>query len=971
MQLKTSVLAVALTVLPLGAVAAGLGKITVLSSLGQPLRAEIDIGASREELPSLSARIAPSDVFQKAGVEYASTLTSIRFSVEKRPDGQPFLAMRSTQPINDPFIDMLLELSWASGRLVREYTFLLDPPEAMHKPVAQTAPVALPTMQSTEVKAAPTVSPSVEAVSTPAPQTPSTTAAPSDTAKPVAKSAEEKAPGQERSGADMRVVKTPDGEKRLVKVEPSAKDAETHTVKHGETLGKIASENRREGVNLDQMLTALFRNNKDAFDGDNINRLKTGKILSLPDRDTVAAIDEAEARQFVVAQSTDFNAYRRKLAAATLAAPMPKEEEPTQSATGKIAPKVEEKQPSAVKDKLEISRADSAAAKSAAGRRSAAEEEQLAHEKSLKEANARIVALDKSLSDLKKLAELKNQNMAELQKQAQATKAAVVPPAAPEIKKPETQAAQTPTPAPAVQPPSAPQPPVAPAATPEVPASPSATKPVEVAPPVEKPAAPATPTTPVKPEVKKPLPPPPPSSPSFIEENPEIIFGGGGGILALLLGYFGYSFWRKKRPAGTNYGAQGPSTQAEPSISSVFGSTGGHVVDTSSTASSMQSDFSVAEVGGNNSGEGVDPIKEADVYMAYGRNAQAEEILLDALKTEPERQAIHLKLLEIYAARKSTKQFESIATDLKKLTGGNGADWERIQQLGLEIDPDNSLYSSSAVEEAPYDPAATMVMSPKELGELAKSLPPESASETQQMQATMVQPAMEFPAAKLEEAFSDSIDLELDLGAPNPEHAADTHGEAGKAETAETGGLDFDVGPGESGVAPATASATKADASTSTVDFDFDLGGGSSALAADQTQKLDAPLAQAADGGNLIDFDIAAPAPASTNNGPASTAEPDFDISLEMPDETAAPSLAPSVQSVDLASINLDLDGGAAEASGADDAGSQDVETKLELAQAYEEMGDKDGARELLQEVLNEGNARQQAAARGKLDKLG
>lgn len=964
MQLKTSVLAIALATLPLGAVAAGLGKITVLSSLGQPLRAEIDIGVSSEELPSLSARIAPSDVFQKAGVEYAGALSGIRFTVEKRPDGQRFLSMRSTQPINDPFIDMLLELSWASGRLVREYTFLLDPPEAMHKPVAQTAPVALPTMQSPEVKAAPVASPSAEAVSTPVPPTPSTTATPSDAAKPVAKSTEEKEPvqkKQEKSGADMRVVKTSDGEKRLVKVEPSAKDAETHTVKHGETLGKIASENRREGVNLDQMLTALFRNNKDAFDGENINRLKTGKILSLPDPDTAAAIDAAEARQFVVAQSSDFNAYRRKLAAATLAAPAPKEEAPTQSAAGKIAPKVEEKQSSAAKDKLEISRADSAAAKSAAGRRSATEEEQLAHEKSLKEANARIAALDKSLSDLKKLAELKNQNMAELQKQAQAAKAAVAPPAAPEIKKPETKLAQAPVPATAVQPPPLAAP-VAPAAAPEAPAAPADTKPAEAAPPVEKPAVPATPAAPAKPEDKKPLPPPSPapSSPSFIEENPEIIFGGGGGILALLLGYFGYSFWRKKRPAGTkNYGAQGPSTQAEPSISSVFGSTGGHVVDTSSTASSMQSDFSVAEVGGNNSGEGVDPIKEADVYMAYGRNAQAEEILLDALKTEPERQAIHLKLLEIYAARKSTKQFESIATDLKKLTGGNGPDWERIQQLGLEIDPENSLYSSSAVEEAPYDPAATMVMSPQELGELAKSLPPESASETQQMQATMAQPAMKFPAAKPEEAFSDSIDLELDLGAPNPEHAADT--------PAETGGLDFDVGPGESGAAPATPSDAKTDASTSSVDFDFDLGGGSSALAADQTQKLDTSPAQPADEGNFIDFDIAAP---------VSTAESDFDISLEMPGETAAPSLAPSAHAVDLSSISLDLDGGAqaaksAEASGADDAGSQDVETKLELAQAYEEMGDKDGARELLREILNEGNARQQAAARGKLDKLG
>jgi pilus assembly protein FimV len=991
MQLKSSVLAVALAALPLGADAAGLGKITVLSSLGQPLRAEVEITANSEEMISLSARIAPAEVFRKSGVEYSVALSSIRFSVEKRPDGQPFLSMRSDHPVSDPFLDMLVELNWASGRLVREYTFLLDPPESLLKPAAQAAPISLPAVQVPEAKVEPApVSRPVAAPVSPSP-------APASAEKPVAPPAEEQA--QKKPAPDMRVVRGADGVQRIVKAEP-AKNEEMHTVKRGETLNRIASATKPDGVNLDQMLIALFRSNKDAFDGGNINRLKAGKILTLPDRDTVAAIDADEARQIVVAQSADFNAYRRKLAAATLAAPMPNEEAPKQSVTGKIAPKVEEKLPPAAhgKDKLEISRADSAAAKTAEGRRAAAEEELLARNKALKEANARIAELDKNLGDMKKLAELKNQNMAELQKQAQVAKATPAPapaPAAPplivpEIKKPEAKQ-PAPAPVPAVQPPLTPA-----AQQPEKPAEqPAPAAVAQTKAPEEKPAQPATPAeaaATAQPGAKKPLPPPPPPPPppSFIDDNPEIVFGGGG-VLALLLGYLGFSFWRKKRAAATQE-AFGPSSQAEPSINSVFGSTGGQVVDTGSTSSSMQTDFSLAEVGGNESGEGVDPIKEADVYMAYGRNAQAEEILLDALKTEPERQEIHLKLLEIYAARKSNKQFESIATDLKKLTGGSGPNWEKAQQLGHDIDPDNTLYASGkAGEEAPYDPAATMVLSPQELGNLAKKLPPESAGEMEAAQATMIQPAPELPAAEAEEEFPDSLDFELDLGSPSLPDVSTAPGEAGKMEAAGAG-LDFEFDLGEPAATPATPSATtKPVESASAVDFDFDLGSGESPVAPDaNVLTLSVPAAKPAQEGNLIDFDLAAPAPSAADAEvgisklePAGAAEPAMDFALEIPGEAvkkaAAPSPAPSAMPVDLSSISLELDSGnkAAEAPfkipeipSAVDAGSQEVETKLELAQAYEEMGDKEGARELLQEVLNEGNASQKAAARSKLDKL-
>ena len=84
--------------------------------------------------------------------------------------------------------------------------------------------------------------------------------------------------------------------------------------------------------------------------------------------------------------------------------------------------------------------------------------------------------------------------------------------------------------------------------------------------------------------------------------------------------------------------------------------------------------------------------------MAYGRDAQAEEILLDALKTDPSRSAIHLKLLEVYALRKSLKQFENIATDLYTQTGGEGPEWAKTAEMGRKLDPENVLYRQGGAE---------------------------------------------------------------------------------------------------------------------------------------------------------------------------------------------------------------------------------------------------------------------------------
>ena len=269
---KATVLAAAIAVLPFAAHAAGLGKITVLSALGQPLKAELEVTASRDEALSLTAKLANAEAFRQAGIEYSPALVSLRFSRDvKERAGRRYLEISTDRPLNEPFIDMLVELTWASGRLVREYTFLLDPPDLAAK--AGAAPVAAP-----EVRTEPaTARPAEKAGATvPAESRPVTDSRPSATAQPADK-------------ADMK-----------------AADAASRTVVRGDTLGKIAAQTKPEGVSLDQMLVSLFRSNKDAFDAVNMNRLKAGKILSIPDAETASKVSASEARKEIVTQAADF-----------------------------------------------------------------------------------------------------------------------------------------------------------------------------------------------------------------------------------------------------------------------------------------------------------------------------------------------------------------------------------------------------------------------------------------------------------------------------------------------------------------------------------------------------------------------------------------------------------------------------------------------------------------------------------------
>ena len=889
-RLKATVIAAAIAVLPFAAHAAGLGKITVLSALGQPLKAELEVTASREEASSLMAKVAPAEAFRQAGIEYPAVLATLRFSRDiKERGGRRYLELSTDRPLNEPFIDMLVELSWASGRLVREYTFLLDPPDLAVK--AAPAPIAAPQVRTE-------------------PATPRTgdraVAIPAET-RPVIESR----PPESRQAAEKSAVGS-------------------RTVVFGDTLGKIAAQTKPEGVSLDQMLVSLFRSNREAFDAGNMNRLKAGKILSIPDAETASKVSAGEARREIVAQSADFNAYRKRLAAAAAAEPA-RDQGARQAVSGKIAPKVEDRAPLATgKDKLEVSRTE--AAKDAKGRPlqgriAALEEDLVARDRALKEAGSRIAELEKNLGDLKKLAELKSQAGTDLQKQAQAAK-----PAAAEVKKPEA-----PAPAPAVKPAE----PVKPAETPKAaeapkPAEPpkptEAAKPADATAPVEaaKPAEAAKPPAPKK----KVVPPPPPPEPDFMEENGALVFGGGA-VLALLFGWLGISALRKKRAAA----AEANATIAESDLSahSVFSTTSLAPPPSEQEASQ----FSSTALGMAAHQEMVDPVVEADTFLAFGRDAQAEEILLEALKTDPQRQAIHTKLLDIYAARKNASQFESVAKELHALTGGTGQAWEKAAAMGAALDPENLLYAS-----APSESEATAAAA-----EMDATMVLNVAAPVAEAPAA---PAAVAPAAAAEPV---SVDFDLDIGTTE---AAGTATGSAPAATSEPA-LDFDLDLGAPETKPSAELTAPAEAKNEGgLDIEFDMPGKPSeapALEFPSAAAPQAPAAAPADANSIdFDFDLGTPEAAA----PAPLPE----MSIEIP---AAPAAAP----LDLGGISLELETPAAGGADAATPDNPEVATKMELAAAYEEMGDKDGARELFKEALAEGSPAQQKAARAKLDSLG
>src|SRR3989454_7539602 len=650
--------------------AAGLGQLSVISPLGQPLNAEIEIVSLQPgEEEGLVARFASPDAFRAAGIDFNPALVRARFATERR-GGRPLLRVRTTQPVNDPFLEILVELQWSPGRLVREYTVLRDPPEyrgpqaIAAAPAARATPAAAPEPKPAE---APAAQPAPEPVRAPAPaplEARPLPSVPASAAEPAPAPAAE-AQVEKPAAAEAEKPAAAEAEKPAAEPvgEPAAAEEGKVAVKKGDTLSEIARQNLPRGANLNQMLIAIYRANEDAFIRKNVNLLRAGRILDIPGAEAVSAIDPEEARRLVQAHMDDFAVYRSRLAAAksSVEAPGGRRE-----AEGKIEPKPEAPA-AAPRDQGRLSKADPSKPAAPASR-AAREDDAVARERALKETQSRVTDLERNVTDLQKLLEMKNQQLAELEKKAQAKPAPVVPVPAPVAPKP---VAEAPKPAP------------------------EAPKPV-----------PQAPKPPVQADKPQPKPAPPPPEPSIADEfldNP-IALAGLGGVIVLLAGY-GVWTWRKKKTTQARF---------QDSVLGAASTTGSSTGTGAALAAQSVSPGSLSQPPAGMEADEVDPIAEADVYMAYGRDAQAEEILKEALQKDAKRTAVHSKLLEIYANRRDAQAFEQTALKLKSLTNGSGPEWDKAAALGRSIDSENGLYGGGAAPAAA--PAAAAAAAAPHLG---------------------------------------------------------------------------------------------------------------------------------------------------------------------------------------------------------------------------------------------------------------
>ncbi|HEY8048557.1 MAG TPA: FimV/HubP family polar landmark protein [Ramlibacter sp.] len=893
--------------------ALALGRVTVRSAIGEPLRAEIDIPEiTPEEVASLKVNLAAPETFRAQGLDYNPALADARVTLEKRSDGSYILRVVSPHAIDDPFIDLLLETSWSSGRLTREYTMLFDPPamRTQQPPLQAQAPAP--------------------AQASPAPRAKSTAPTPLPPATPVARARG----GARTPTAAPAPAAAPSGEGKQV------------TVKAGDTAGKIAGANKPEAVSLDQMLVAMLRSNPDAFIGGNVNRIRAGAVLQVPSEQEAALIPPDDAHETLVAQSRDFNEFRRRVAENV---PQAQATPAERQSSGKITAKVEEKKPTAnAPDKLTLSKG------SATGKTGT--EDKIAKERATQDSAQRVAELSKNIAELNKLG-TPAKSAGTAAPAASAGKPGIpVPlgtPGAMAAKPAPAPAAATPAPAPTPAPAVAAKPApaatpaattaasaIAPAAAPAVASASAMTAPASAAKPapaVASVAAAAKP--PAKPAVAT------PPQPSFIDQlldNPLLV--AGAGLIVLLAAGFGfYRLQQRKKSAQVDSSFLESRLQPD----SFFGASGGQRIDTNEggvTGSSMVYSPSQLDAAGD-----VDPVAEADVYLAYGRDLQAEEILKEALRTQPQRVAIHTKLLEIYAKRRDAKAFELIATEAYGLSHGEGPDWEKICELGQELDPTNSLYRPGGQPSDGAVAAAAAVGSPAA---------PAAFGE-----------AMQTQAIAAEAAAQPDIDLDLDFSLDDA--APDVSAPVATAERTQA--------MAAPAAAPQTFDRTQAvEAAADMPALDLDFGAEPAAAA-----RAPAPAAAATlDAPDLVldehslNFD-ATPVPPAPAPVAAAPAAPDdgmleFDLgslSLDLPGtkkDAAAPAPAPAAAAGKANGPDSEgptTAGSPLSTEGFDDTGGDPLATKLALAQEFNAIGDPDGARTLAQEVIAEASGELKSAA--------
>jgi len=854
MSLKLRAAISALLLAPQAAFALGLGDIRLNSALNEPLSAEIELVApTNEELNSLTAQLASRELFQRYGLDRPAYLDAMQFVVGRGQDGRNVLRVNSAEPISEPFVTFLVEVNWPRGRLLREYTVLLDPPVFAPRETVPPAPVAAP--RATQPATAP--------ARTPAPPV----------SQPAAAAPRAAAPA------------------------PAAEPGTTYRVQPGDTLYGVASRyTGGDRAETNRMMIAMFRANPEAFGG-NINVLRSGSILRVPGREALAEVSSAEAASEI----------GRQTAAWRGAGPA---EEPA---------------------RLRLVTPTEAAPESTAGEPVATDPAE------------RIEQLNREIEESQRLIELKNAELARLQQQV-ADEAAAAQAAA----EAEAQAA-----------PEAAGEPVAEAPQPAP----------EAAPPAPPPAPEAQPEK-------------APAEPSFVDrltDNWQYVLGAA---VLLLGGGLAWGYLRRRREEEVDEAIRSfepPPSAPVPSETqrlralspAVAGAAAGAVVGTSTEEQEIEEfhtatlppsgrraeDFGVSFEDTLSAEEPAeidqgDPLAEADFHMAYGLYDQASDIVRLALEKEPGRRDLKMKLLEIFFVSGDKTHFlESARAYADGLGDGEAGDWDRVLIMGRQLAPDDPLFESeggSGGVDLNLEGGDSRV-------DLELLAPPEGEDGID----LDLGEALEASDAEADTGQNEALDFDLGLTSEVPTRemprAIDATAEMPAADSPTVEATRLQP------VSPDTTAEMAVD------DLGIDLG------------DLDALSETAAED----DVTRIAPVEDTTLQVPAADETMDFDLSDLSPEVTAAGSPDAEGEPVDLdvggvmseteisesitEQVSLDE---LPEMSDLEPVTMSEVGTKLDLARAYVDMGDPEGARSILEEVLKEGSASQKQEAQQLLDSL-
>ncbi|MEQ8663528.1 MAG: FimV/HubP family polar landmark protein, partial [Gammaproteobacteria bacterium] len=679
------------------AFALGLGPLKSDSSLNEPFSGRIDIlGAAPEDFDTLTVSLADAAQFQRAGVERNPVLFGLRFSVDDSVPGQDFIRVTSKEPIREPYLNFLVELNWASGRLVREYTVLLDPP--LYDPSRRRSITAVAPAPAAPAPAAPaSVAPST---GSPAAATP---AAPPP-AMPAAAGPSGYEPGRELA-----------------------------PVAANDTLWSIASRTRpRDGTTVQQMMLALLRTNPAAFGQDNVNLVRRGAVLRLPSEAELNRLSAREAYAEIQRHNQLWQNYRDQVAAT-----------PTTQPVGAAAPSspFDLEEPADDSARLELvapGAAEGGGAPGTAGTGGGDEllrEEVEARAQQAAELESKLVEAEGIIDLLQRQVNIKDEELAALQ--ARLAELGVEAPAGTFAEDDAALAAETDealagldedlfetatvdadeTAEEAVD------------ETAEETADDMtvAATPAAEVPATEAPAAAETPAAaPARPAGPAPAAPPPRVFPTnLVPESIAARVPGGsftvlGAAVLLVLGILigiVTSLMRRRAGAGETAAAAAvpasattlPPTAAEPdSEAPTELGVGGELetqpafdpnatveaeadADAADALSRTQIDVAQPEAED-------DPLEEVNVYLAYERFDQAEELVKRVIEEHPERHEYKLRLLEVYYSSNDRAAYENAARDLRDAVGEADPLWASALAMWAEMSPERALFEEGGVE---------------------------------------------------------------------------------------------------------------------------------------------------------------------------------------------------------------------------------------------------------------------------------